>query len=236
MKGEGERMKLLIEPLARFKLERLCDYKHPQEVGGKLLGQHINGAAVVKDIFAIPNSSQEPNRNYSSYSPYEYFLPLYEKMVSLQSFGQFHSHPNGTIPSESDMRACNGLNLWVIHHRIGEHTFAGSKDYQHLEVILLNEVQEKRVIGFRGNRFFLGDIEVDDFGRIITDEKTLELLQLPEKTRKAFIKFLQYKDRWGEVETKVLAEALNVTNQTVRKWLRKASKLVKLLKHGVKEK
>ena len=228
-------MKLLIEPMARFKLERLCDYKHPQEVGGRLLGELRDDDMVVVDIFAIPNASQQPTSEYKEYDPSKYFLPLYEQMVNLSSIGHFHSHPNGTIPSARDMEACSGLSLWIIHHRQGEHTFAGSKDYRHLEVILLNEPNERRVSGFRADKFFLGDIEIDNFGRVNADSKSLELLSLPEKTRRAYLKFLQIKDRWGETETKKLADALNVTNQTIRNWLKKASKLVRLTRYGVRE-
>lgn len=229
-------MKLMLEPEARFKLERLCDHRHPQEVGGKLLGYFEGNDALVKDIFGVPNNSDQPNSRYKSYSPYQYFLPLYEKMVQLESFGSFHSHPNGTIPSEADMKSCSGLNLWVIHHRIGEHTFAASKDYQHLEVIMLNEPQERRVGGFRGNKFFLGDLEIDEFGRLLGDNKSLELLKLPDKTRRAYLKFLQLKDGWGDVQTKEIATALNSTPQTVRRWLKKASSLIKISRYGVREK
>lgn len=228
-------MKMLVNPNCRFKLERLCDSKHPEEVGGKLLGIQEGNDVIVKDVFAIPNASNSRTTRYKEYSPCQYFLPLYEKMVMLTKIGNFHSHPNGTIPSEGDMKACPGLNLWVIHHRRGEHTFTASKNYEHLEVVLLNEPHEKSVAGFRGGQFFLGDLEIDSFGRLIGNEKSLALLNLPDKTRRAYIKFLQLKDRGGYVETKQLAEALNVTVQTVRNWLKKARKLVKTEYRGFKE-
>ena len=227
--------KLALEPLARFKLERLCDAQHPEEVGGKLLGISEDNTTIVKDVFGIPNVAENRRSHYQEYSPAQYFLPLYERMVNLRSFGNFHSHPNGTIPSEGDMRACPGLNLWVIHHQKGEHTFTASYDYKHMEVLLLNEQQERRVSEFRGNRFFLGDVEIDRFGRLMADATSMELLKLPEKTRIAYQAFLQVKDRWHEVETKVLAKALNWGHPTVRKWLKKANKLVKLTRYGVRQ-
>lgn len=228
-------MKVLLDLDARFKLERLCDCMHPEEVGGKLLGAQEENNILINDVFAIPNASDTRRRSYKEYSPHQYFLPLYEKMTMLTQIGNFHSHPNGSIPSEVDMRACPGLHLWVIHHRRGEHTFTAAKNYEHLEVVLLNEPHEKRIGGFRGDQFFLGDLEIDNFGRLIGDTKSLELLRLPDKTRKAYLKFLQLKDRWGELETKKLAEALNVTPQTTRRWLKKASKLVRLTRSGIRE-
>jgi len=228
-------MKLILEPTARFKLERLCDYKHPREVGGKLLGNRTEKTFIVKDIFAIPNASETPRNTYVEYSPYTYFLDIYEKIVKLSKIGNFHSHPNGTVPSEGDMKACSGLNVWLIHHNRGEHTFVSARNYEHLETILLNEPQERRSSGFLDNKFFLGDIEIDSFGRVIGEMKSLELLKLPEKTRIAYLKFLQLKDSWNEVETKQLAEALNVTRQTARNWLKKAKKLVRTTRYGFKE-
>ena len=229
-------MKLLIDPQARFKLERLCDYMYPQEVGGKLLGCIEGSDVILQDIFAVPNSAEQKNGHYLEYSPYKYFLPLYLKMVQLENLGNFHSHPNGTIPSEQDMKVCSGLNLWVIHHNRGEHTFTGAKNYEHLETILLNEAQEIRIGGFRGNKYFLGDLEVDNFGRLLGDNDSLELLKLPYKTRRAYLKFLQLNSgsaSWSRVQLKDLAIALNSTPTTVRKWLKNASNLIKISRYGI---
>lgn len=228
-------MKISLDPQARFKLERLCDFKHPREVGGRLLGMKTDDGFLIKDIFAIPNASDTPTHSYKEYSPVKYFLPLYEQMTKQNGIGNFHSHPNGSIPSEQDMKSCSGLNLWVIHHRMGEHTFAGSKDYEHLEVVLLNEPQEIRVANFRGQSFFLGDLEIDVYGRLIGEKKSLELLKLPEKTRRAYLAFLQEKKDRYNVDAKNIAERLNVTKQTARNWLKKATKLVRVTRYGVRE-
>jgi len=227
-------MKAILEPEARFKLERLCDYKYPQEVGGRLLGE-LKTDYIIQDIFPIPNASQTPNNAYQPYSPYTYFLDLQQQILRKQEIGNFHSHPNGTVPSENDMKSCSGFNLWLIHHAQGEHTFVTSYNYQHLDIVSINEVQQRRNMGFRGTNFFLGDLEIDNFGRLIGEMRTLELLKLPEKTRIAYLKFLQLKNSCGDVDTKKLAESLNVTSQTARNWLKKASNLVRITRYGFTE-
>lgn len=221
-------MRVMLSPLARTKLERLCDAKWPAEVGGELLGKNVDGDVFVSDVFAVPNVSSSPFDQYLAYEESKYFLPLFLKMTGLDHVGSFHSHPNSTVPSEKDMRSCPGFHLWVVHQKMGYHTFIAAKNYVHVEVELLNEVASVQSCMFRGDRFFFGDLHVNEFGKVVGDATSLILLKLSEKTRVAYIAVLKCGNGDRTVELKKVSEYLGVSNKTLRSWLRPAKDLVEL--------
>lgn len=221
-------MKVKLSPLARAKLERLCDSKWPEEVGGELLGKRIDGDLYVFDIFPVPNVSPSPTSKYLPFEGAKYFLPLALRAASLEHIGSFHSHPNSTVPSERDMQSCSGLHLWVIHQRMGYHTFVAAKEFIHVEVELLNEAASVQSCMFRGDRFFLGGLYINEFGKVVGDPTSLALLDMPEKTRLAYVSILKCDNGNGAVELKKVAEYLGVSSKTLRRWLRPAKALVEL--------
>jgi len=213
--------KILIETEARFKLERLCDSRHPQEVGGYLLGCNIEDDTLIQDIFPVPNTSDNKTRSYKEHSWGEHWTNLYGKTVNLKAIGAFHSHPNGTIPSEGDMKACRGLNIWVIHHGIGQHTFSASRDFRNREVLLLNEKRE--VISkphFVGDAFHLGTPIIRYNGRLELDGYSKETLKLKNETRRILLLALKHASPSnGYVDLDKVIEESGRTKQTVRNHL-----------------
>jgi len=221
-------MKVLLDPLARTKLERLCDSKWPEEVGGELLGHRMNGQIIILDIFPIPNVSPTPRTNYKPYEAAKYFVPLVAKAAGLTRVGTFHSHPNGTIPSEKDMQGCPGFHLWVLHQRMGFHTFIAAQNYTHVQLEVLNEQYSIRKCMFRGDRFFLGDLWITEAGQILGDEETLTLLKAPPKSRLAYLTAVKLLGHSKRLELKKIAIALGVSVRTVRNWLRPLSNIIEL--------
>jgi len=198
------------------------------------LGREVSGNVVVFDILAVPNVSTTPTHKYLDYDESKYFLPLMLKATGFSHVGSFHSHPDGSIPSENDMTTCPGLHLWVIHHGAGHHTFVAAMNYRHLEVELLNETNFVHHPGFRGEKFFLGDIEVNGLGKVVGDGFSIFLLNAPEKTRLSLVTALRLQKDGERVEIKKIAEALGVSNRTVRKWLNPAKKFVELKRGYIK--
>lgn len=212
--------KILIEPEARFRLERLCDSKHPQEVGGYFLGSQIEEDVLIQDIFPVPNTSDFKNRQYKEHNWGDHWTSLYGKTVALKALGRFHSHPNGSIPSEGDMKSCRGLNIWVIHHGRGQHTFSGSRDFKNREVLLLNEKRE--VITrphFVGDSFHLSTPIIDRDGRLELDNYSKAVLTLKDETRKMLMLSLKHADPSNRVNLKRVVEESGRTKTTVRKHL-----------------
>jgi len=213
--------KILIEPEARFTLERLCDSFHPQEIGGFLLGEKIEGDSVIKRIFPVPNVSEKPRTNhYKKHSWGDHWSQMYSKTVNIEQLGDFHNHPNGTIPSTQDMRACPGLHLWVIHHQMGQHTFRASRDYQDREVLLLNEVREMTKPHFEGDLFHLGTIFVNSIGQLNINPYSEKILNLKNETRRIYLIAIQNVELWSKrIDLKNTVEQSGKSRQTVRNHL-----------------
>lgn len=213
--------RVLIEPEARFRLERLCDSLWPQEVGGYLLGEVVDPDIVVKDAFPVPNVSEKSKRNYYKEHPWgDRWCKIYAKVIGLsrlESF-KFHSHPDGTIPSAGDMRACPGLNLWVIHHDIGKHTFRASRDYHDREVLLLNEPREIVRPHFEGDNYNLGTIVIDSLGRLGMNPRSEVMMEVKDETRRLLLLALRSARR-GRVDVDSIVKHSGRTRTTVRKHL-----------------
>ena len=89
--------KILIEPEARFRLERLCDSNHPEEVGGYILGSKIENDIVIQDIFPVPNIADNKRSHFKEHNWGDHWSRLYGRTIGLEKFGRFHSHPSGSI-------------------------------------------------------------------------------------------------------------------------------------------
>lgn len=229
--------KIILDPTARFKLERLCDGLHPQEVGGTLFGSQTTETIWVNDIFPVANIADNKNTTYKEHSWGNYWRDLYGIANNLKWLGTFHSHPNGTIPSEQDMRAYNdsNLHLWVVHHAKGEHTFQASIGLNHANLELaampLREIltPELTEYGFR-----LGEVSIDEHGRLQLDELSEKLLKLDEKHRIAYITLFKLKNQYDEFYINDLIHKLNLTKATVSKRLNFLAKQ-KLIRHMCRE-
>lgn len=215
--------KIYVESEARFKIERLCDTHHPQEVGGYLLGATIESDIIVKDIFPVPNTSDSRQSQYKEHSWGNYWSDLYSKTIDLSRLGKFHSHPNGTIPSAGDMQACPELHLWVIHHSRGEHTYRASRNYRDREVLLLNEPRELVKPRFIGDSFQLGTVMIDDLGRLKIDQLSESLMELKGETRRILLIAWRNVDH-GRVNLDRVAHQSGRTKSTVRKHLNRCLK------------
>jgi len=216
--------KIVLDVEARFKLERLCDYVHPKECGGQVLGMETSDLIEVRDVFPVPNVSKKPNYEYLKHGWGDYWSRLYSECQDLSVIGDFHSHPNGTIPSAGDMKAHNDhvLHLWVIHHNKGEHTFEASRGLDHRELQLaakpLNSPQKPE---FQDRNFHLGTLFIDESGKLNGAHISLKVLDHPEKQRKALLKAIQLASPWKRwVTNQDLADALNITVPTLRKWMK----------------
>lgn len=230
--------KVILEPEARFKLERLCDAVHPQECGGALLGPQTSEIVWIKDIFPVPNVSEnDKNNNYKEHSWGSYWRDLYCYSNKASWLGTFHSHPNGTIPSEQDMRAYNdsNLHLWIVHHNRGEHTFQASIGLTHcnLELAPLT-CREVAKVELTDSGFRLGDIFIDEHGRLITDSISNKLLELSAKDRVTYFSTLKIADKWRQFYTKDLATKLNVTKPTTNNRLKALTK-AKLIRKSYRD-
>lgn len=229
--------RLLIEPEPRFRLERLCDERHPEEVGGFIFGHTIEGDSVVKDVFPVPNVIEggKKRTTYRKHDWGDHWSTLFGASTGLPRLGDFHSHPNGSIPSTQDMRACPGLHVWVIHHRRGEHTFVSARDYVNLEVILVNEPHETpskpRLIG---GRLELGMAVVNQTGQLDFDGYSRKVLELGDTTRRVLLQSLSNveKKSWGPVlvDVDAVIGRVGFTRSTVLKHLND------LVKKGLLEK
>jgi len=167
--------KILLDSKAKLKLETLCDAKHPEEVGGYLLGYKYLEDTIIRDIFPVPNV-EEGNKKYRTYREHSwggYWCNLYASSIGLYKQGKFHSHPNGTIPSVRDIDACSDLWIWVIHHKMGQHTFIAARNSQNREIVYLKQPEEAIFTPhFVGEKFYLGIPIVNFLGKIELDEQS----------------------------------------------------------------
>ncbi len=230
-------MKITIEPQARWTLENYCDARHPNEIGGILLGRSNSTNPVVTEVFPIMNNSNTPISTYVAAEGWRPVVEHFARSHGLQMVGDFHSHPNGTIPSEQDMRAYqNELGLWVIHHARGQHTYQASNNLIHMEVELAAEpAQETKRMRLQGDSLSLGEVFVGRDGRLQAQSAVFALLQASDKTRLCFIGALRIQ-RGGYVILNDLAEELNLSRPIVRKHLKPLEKfkVVTLEKGGCK--
>jgi proteasome lid subunit RPN8/RPN11 len=221
-------LKVLVDPLVRSKLERLCDAKWPEEVGGELLGRVADGNIYILDCLPVPNVSTRPRDRYLPYEGTRYFLPLFLKTTGLEHVGSWHSHCDGTIPSEKDMITCPGVHMWIVHHQNGHHTYFASKNYVHVEVELLNETPRLRGCTFKAGRLILGEVGVNESGKIVGDGTSLMMWCLPEQTRAAYVVALKCRGDSPDVPIQNIASELGVSVRTARGWLKPAAGLVEL--------
>lgn len=229
--------KVILDANARFKLERLCDALHPQEIGGVLFGSQESEVIWVTDIFPIANISENKNTTFKEHPWGDYWRDLYGYANKCKWLGTFHSHPNGTIPSEQDMRAYNdsNLHLWVIHHSRGEHTFQTSIGLNHCQLELAPvPVREATQLELTEQGCKLGDITIDEHGRLQMDNISAKILQLDEKHRVTFLAILKLKDKSDEFYITELIKKLNIGKPTVRNRLRKLEKM-KIVRHSYKD-
>jgi len=212
--------KIIIEPEARFKFERLCDSLHPEEVGGQFYGLRDGDHTIIKDVLPVPNISTKKNTTYIRHSWGDHWASMYGKTVQLDKLGKFHSHPTGAIPSTQDMKACPGLHLWLIHHRKGEHTFLAARDYVNREVVLINEPHaELNIPHIRGDKLILGHSFVDSSGIIQTSNSGSKIFTLKNETRRILILALQNSRYRNDVNLKEVVRRSGRTRSTVRKHL-----------------
>jgi proteasome lid subunit RPN8/RPN11 len=214
-------MGLVLDESARFKLERLCDSLHPNEVGGYLLGTQEIGV-VVSDVCGIPNYSKTPGQQFQFGDSSHYYGDVAAKSVAKEVVGKFHSHPNGTIPSEGDMKACGGgIWLWVCHRAHGEHSFFAAEDFVNLEVTIQTSPQESHQPFLSMSRLNVGDLWINQWGKLDGNPKILRLLELDEKPRRAYLAFLQAPKDQNTKRASVyeIAKILNVSNRKARELL-----------------
>lgn len=219
-------IKAVLDVDARFQLERLCDCVHPAECGGYLLGSTIDNynVALVKAVFPIPNISKTPNTEYRLHDWGDYWGKLYHHSSGLDILGDFHSHPNGTIPSSQDMEAHrdNDLHIWVVHHGKGLHTFMASKGLDHLSLELASQpLKETETPRMLDGSFNLGDLSVDDRGVLRGSDVSIELLKLGEKQRRVIVAILAIggrNNRYNRISANEIAKFLKVSLQTVHNW------------------
>ncbi len=214
--------KLLLEPEARFKFERLCDSWHPEEVGGYFLGIRDGDNTIIKDVFPVPNTAESSKKRntYGEHSWGDFWSQLYGKTVRLDILGKFHSHPNGSIPSTNDMKACPGLHIWLIHHKKGEHTFLAGRDYVNREVMLLNEPHEEIIKPhLKGDRLMLGISYVASSGVIHSHRATSKILTLKNESRRILLLGLQNRRYGGRINVDEVVIRSGKSRATVRKHL-----------------
>lgn len=221
--------KIYVESETRFKLERLCDAKHPQEVGGYLLGETVEGDAVIRDVFPVPNVAADKDSTYQEHVWGASWSELCSKASGLSKLGHFHSHPNGAIPSAQDMEACPNLHIWVIHHTRGQHTYRASRNYKDRVVLLVDASEERVKPRFVGNSLQLGTIWVDERGRLQIDSLSKKLLALKDETRRLL--FISWQNvEYGYIELDKVAHQSGRIKATIRKHL------TLCLKNGLLEK
>jgi len=220
--------KIFIEPEARFKLERLCDGNHPQEVGGYLLGQKIENDILIKDMFPVPNIAEELEKrsHYKEHPWGDHWSGLYAESIDLHKQGKFHSHPNGSIPSTGDMKSCPNLHIWIIHHGVGQHTFVAARDCHNREVLLLNQPQEEITKPhFVGENFHLSTPIIRFNGRLELDGYSKEVLKLKDETRRILLLALKHaRPSNGYVNLDKVIEDAGRTRQTIRNHLNRCLK------------
>lgn len=215
--------KVILDSKARFKLERLCDAVYPQECGGALFGPQNSETVWVTDIFPVPNIAEEKNNNYHEHSWGNCWRDLYGKTNNASCLGTFHSHPNGSIPSTQDMSAYNdsNLHLWVVHHGKGEHTFQASIGITHVNFELaampVRELSGPELTDFG---FRLGEVLIDEHGRLVMDNISSRLMALNEKQRITYLAVLKVKDRWNDFYVKDLVVKLNLSKPTINQRLK----------------
>jgi proteasome lid subunit RPN8/RPN11 len=221
--------KIYVEADARYRLERLCDAKHPQEVGGYLLGEAVADDTVIRDIFPVPNVALKTDSTYQAHGWGASWADLYSQARGLSQLGQFHSHPNGAIPSARDMEACPQLHLWVIHHARGQHTYHASRDYRDRAVVFFDAHGEAVMPRFLGDDLHLGTIRVDNRGRLQGDALSTKLVALKDETRRLL--FLSWQNvAYGDIDLDRVARQSGRTKATLRKHL------TLCLHHGLLEK
>lgn len=229
--------KVILDANARFKLERLCDAIYPQECGGTLFGPQTSETIWVTDIFPIANIAENKNNTFKEHGWGDYWRDLYVVANNCSRLGSFHSHPNGTIPSEQDMRAYNDsdLHLWIVHHNKGEHTFQASIGLTHVDLDLAAmPVKEMIKPELTDNGFRLGEVMIDQHGRLVMDNISSRLMKLNEKQRVTYLAVLKTKDKWNNFYTKDLADKLNLSRPTTNQRLR-ALVQAKLVRRSYKD-
>jgi len=192
----------------------------------------------VNHVFPIQNASGNPRHEYSAAEGWVNVAKFYGRATGNPDVGLFHSHPNGTVPSEQDMKACAGrVELWVIHHAPGSHTYVAAENLRNLQVELAaSPTAQVQLPGFSDGRYYASAVHVDTHGRLEANPTTLALMKMSDKGRAAYLAALsnaRRKSEWNRdtvVTLGTLAEKLNVTRVTARKRLQEAERrgLVKI--------
>jgi len=182
----------------------------------------INYSAV--DVFPMPNVSGERNK-YLEPPSGKAWADLYAQTTGLSLIARFHSHPNGTVVSEQDMRACGqGLHLWVIHHGLGKHTYVAALHLRHIEVVIKTTQMEKRHIMLMGDRLHLGDVQLTRSGEFEAAPLATQLLHLDEKSRRVYMAAITAPPNPRHVDNFItyadLAVIVHSTPSTVREWMK----------------
>jgi proteasome lid subunit RPN8/RPN11 len=215
---------LLLSPSVNARLARLCDALHPHEIGGFLLGTvDVNYSAI--DIFPVINTSQDSTRQFQEHPWGKSWVQLYSKMAGIRSIARFHSHPNGAIVSERDVRACGReLHLWIIHHGLGKHTYVAALNLRHVEVAVQTTQMEAKRVMLMEDRLHLGDVSLTKSGGLEAAPLADRLLRLDEKSRRAYMAALTAPPNPRRVDNFVtyaeLAVMVSSTPSTVREWMK----------------
>lgn len=215
---------LLLSPSVNARLSRLCDAQYPHEIGGFLLGtMDINYSAF--DIFPVINTSQNSTREFQEHPWGKLWAQLYSKMAGVPTIGRYHSHPNGTIVSEGDVRACGReLHLWIIHHGLGKHTYVAALNLRHIEVAVQTTQMETKRVMLMGDKLHLGDVYLTKSGNLEAAQLADHLLRLDEKSRRAYMAALTAPPNPRRVDNLVtyaeLAVMISSTPSTVREWMK----------------
>jgi proteasome lid subunit RPN8/RPN11 len=203
------------------RLARLCDRRHPQEVGGYLLGTvDVNYSAV--DVFPVPNISGERGK-YLAPSFGKAWASLYAETTGLTPIARFHSHPNGTVVSEQDMRACgSGVHVWVVHHGFNEHTYTAAENLRHLNVLIQPPQSGMRAVILTGDRLNLGEVWLNRSGEFEAAPTASHLLSLDGRSRRAYMAAIlaPKEPGTGFITYTTLARILRANPGTVRDWMR----------------
>lgn len=95
---------MIIAAALRDLVETHVRLGRPLEVGGVFLGE----AERLMFFVPLPNIAQDKNREYLTHIDHLRVADLIAKMSGLQIIAGMHSHPNGTVVSEADLRWLRG--------------------------------------------------------------------------------------------------------------------------------
>lgn len=201
------------------------------EHGGFFLGN--NNQLIIPKIF--PNISNTPKRSYRLPSNYNLFLKVDLQFFKLNFSVHFHTHPNHTIPSETDLRFALNQTTAILFLIISFNSqdksftwriFDRNGEEQYLEIIDHQFEVFKKFFATSLNMMNLGNCFITENGELLTSNSLAKaFIQLDENSLKVYKWYRQNQDNIWRMRKKDIIEEIGISSLKLNKIIKKFKNL-----------